>query len=118
TRLGSVPTGEGEPRCSGRGRRVDRGVREGPARQPLQGLEPDVLGLVPPAARAARRDTEGKRRHAPARQPHRRRSGGADGREDGAGAGGGTVVPPPPPPPPPPPRTSVVPGVLRVAPGL
>jgi hypothetical protein len=48
TRLGSLPAGEGEPRCCGRGRRVLGGVREGPEGQPVQGLESDVVGLVYP----------------------------------------------------------------------
>ncbi len=59
---------------------------QGPEGQPLQGLESDVVGLVLPAAGAARRDSEGQRRHAPARHSHGRRSSSADGREDGPGA--------------------------------
>ena len=63
----------------------------GPEEQPLQDLESDVVGLVLSAARAARRDTEGQRRHAPIGHSDRGRSRGADGREDGSGAAGGTA---------------------------
>ena len=42
------------------GRRVHRGVRDGPEEQPLQDLESDVLGVLLPAAGAARRDSEGQ----------------------------------------------------------
>ena len=76
--------GQGQP---GRGRcgwRVDRGVREGSEEQPLQGLESDVVGLVLPAAGAAGRDTEGRRRHAAARHSDGGRSRRPDGGQDGA----------------------------------
>ena len=44
--------------AAGRGRPVDRGVRERPEREPLQALESAVLGELLPAAGAAGGDTE------------------------------------------------------------
>src|SRR3954452_24564207 len=93
-RLGRLPAGESKPWRCGRGWGVSGGVRDGPEEQSLHGLEPDGVGILPSAARAARRDTEGNGRHAPPRHSDRGRPRGADGRDDGPGAGGGTTLPP------------------------
>src|SRR3954449_11708223 len=93
-RLGRLPAGESKPWRCGRGWGVSGGVRDGPEEQSLQGLEPDGVGILPSAARAARRDTEGNGRHAPPRHSDRVRPRGADDRDDGPGAAGGTTLPP------------------------
>src|SRR6476620_4936940 len=50
---------QGEQRRTGNRRAVDRGVREGSAGQPVQDLEPTVVGVVLPAAGACGGDREG-----------------------------------------------------------
>src|SRR6266545_3158127 len=50
--LGGVPAGQGQSRGAGCGRVLDRGVREGSEGQPVQGLEPDVLGELLPTSGA------------------------------------------------------------------
>ena len=60
TRLGRLPAGESEPWRCGRGWGVSGGIRDGPEEQSLQGLEPDVVGLVLPRPVPARRDSEGQ----------------------------------------------------------
>src|SRR6185312_6273645 len=92
--LGGVEESQGEQGRTGSGRAVDRGVREGSAGQPVQDLEPDVLGVVLPAAGAGGGDREGARAgHQNAGGAHRGRSGRADGGGPGAGGEGRADLP-------------------------
>src|SRR5215212_10834922 len=86
---------EGQGQSGGRWcrRGVDRAVREGPEREPLQAVESDVLGLVFPAAGSGGGDTEEGWRGENARGAHRGGPGGPDRGAHVSGAGGGTDLP-------------------------
>src|SRR5215203_6698388 len=93
--LGSVCEREGEQGRGGGRRAVDRGVRGGSGSESVQDLEPDVLGLLLPAAGEGGGDTEGRRnRGAGARGADRGRPDRPDGGEDVSGAEGRTGLPP------------------------
>src|SRR6266542_1212492 len=92
--LGGVAEGEGQSGGCGCRRGVDPGVRGEPDGEPLQALEPALLGELHAAAREGGRDTETQRRVEGARHAHGRRQGRADGRAPVFGAGGGAVFHP------------------------
>src|SRR3954453_15351417 len=92
--LGGVGESQGEQGRTGSRRAVDRGVREGSAGKPVQDLEPDVLGVVLPAAGACGGDREGARGgHQNAGCADRGRSGCADGGGPRAGDEGRADLP-------------------------
>src|SRR5438034_9556941 len=93
--LGGISQGQGQQGGGRRRRAVDRGVREGPQGEPLQALEPDVLGELLPTASSDGRDTEAGRARGPCpRCAHRGGQDRSDGREDVPGAEGGAYLPP------------------------
>ena len=90
---GRLREGQGQPGGRGCRRAVDRRVRAGPEREPLQALESDVLGDVLPAAGACGGDTEGSGKGSGAGRAHRVGPDRPNGRAVVSGAGGGTTVP-------------------------
>src|ERR1035437_507821 len=92
---GRLDQGEREQGRTRGGRAVHRGLREGPERKPVQGLEPDVLGDVLPASGDGGGNTKATRRRDPrARYSLRRGQDRADRGRGPAGGSGGTGVPP------------------------
>jgi len=59
--LRGLPEGEGQQGRGGRRRAVGRAVRAGPQGEPVQAVEPDVVGLLFPAAGADDRDPQAGR---------------------------------------------------------
>jgi hypothetical protein len=93
-RLGGLVEGQGQ---QGRGRRrraVTFRVRGGPQGEPLQALEPAVVGELLPAAGARGRDTEARRQPENSRGADGRGQGRSDGRGRVPGARGGASLPP------------------------
>src|SRR5690349_607843 len=94
-RLAGVSEGQGQSGCAGCGRLQHRGVRERLAGEPLQDLEPDVLGQLFPAAGQGGGDTETAwRRDKSSRRADGRGQNRADGGGRAFGEAGGTGVPP------------------------
>src|SRR3954454_17006847 len=92
--LGSVSTGESQQGCGGSRRSVAGAVRGGPGPESVQDLEPDVVGLLLPAAGEGGGDPQGGRPRgagpgcADGGRPDR-----ADGGEAVSGAEGRTGLP-------------------------
>ena len=93
--LRGVGEGPGQQRGAGRGRREHRRVRRQGEEQPLQAVEPDVLGQLPAGAGAGGPHTKGAWGGGQdARRAEHGRPGGPDRGGDAAGRDAGADLPP------------------------
>src|SRR3954451_14483079 len=94
-RLGGLAQGQGESGRAGSGWPKHRRLPQGPEEQSVQGLEPDVVGLLLSASGARGGDRKAARRgEAHTRHPHRGRPHRPNGGGQAPGGTGGTGVPP------------------------
>jgi hypothetical protein len=88
--LGGVAAGQGQQGRTRSGRAGSRGVRGRSCRQPLQGLEPDELGVLLSTPGQGGGDPQAARRGCPrAGRADDRRQGRANGRGHASGGAGG-----------------------------
>src|SRR5262249_31980502 len=92
--MGGIPAGEDQQGRAGRGRRRERGGREGSEEQPVQDLEPDVLGeLLPTPGESGGNTKTAWWRGPDFRRTDRRGQGSPDGGRAETGGEGRTDLP-------------------------